>query len=312
MEKTPVLCVVGPTASGKTALAVTLAKALGGEVIGMDSMQIYRRMDIGTAKPTEAERDGVPHHMLDIVEPTEPFSVAQYAELAERCVHEVFARRKLPILAGGTGFYLRALTDGLNLGGVPSDPSLRLVLKASAETEEGKLALYRRLMEADPQTAQKLHPNDVTRVSRAVEVYELTGKPMSVQQNAPPNRPFRFCLLGATLERSALYARVEQRVDDMMAKGLLAEVQALLQEGVPPYAQAMQGIGYKELTPVVLDDAPLAEAVTLIKRNTRRYAKRQWTWFRAESRVRWLDMADRESVDAALKTGEAFWRETGE
>jgi tRNA dimethylallyltransferase len=308
-KKTPVLCVAGPTASGKSALAVKLAKALGGEIVSMDSMQIYRRMDVGTAKPTLTERGGVPHHMLDVAEPAEAFSVAQYAEMAECRIREIYERGRLPILAGGTGFYLRALTDGLALGGVQSDPELRQSLKDSAADEAGKRRLYAQLAEADPATAARLHPNDVGRVSRALEVYRLTGKPMSVQENAPGERPFRFCMVGATLERQALYERIEMRVDAMLAGGLLGEVRSLLESGVPPAAQAMQGIGYKELTPVLLAGAPPAEAVALIKRNTRRYAKRQWTWFNAEKRIRWLDMAKGESTDEALRIGDAFWRE---
>ena len=312
MEKTPVLCVAGPTASGKTALAVRLAKRLDGEIVNMDSMQIYRRMDIGTAKPTPEEREGIPHHLLDIVEPTESFSVAEYAQRAETCHREIVGRGKLPILVGGTGFYLRALTDGLHLGSVPSDPELRERLKDSAADENGKQALFQQLVTIDPDTAARLHPNDVARVSRAVEVYLLTGKPLSQQQNPVQERPFTFCLFGTTLERSELYRRIEKRVDAMMALGLLGEVRALLASGVPPEAQAMQGIGYKELVPVVLDHTPLAEAVTLLKQNTRHYAKRQWTWFNAEKRFQWLDMARENSTDQALRIGEAFWKEAKE
>ena len=312
MEKTPVLCVAGPTASGKTALAVRLAHRLDGEIVSMDSMQIYRRMDIGTAKPTLEEREGITHHLLDIVEPTESFSVAQYAKQAETCLHEIYGRGKLPILVGGTGFYLRALTDGLHLGNVSSDPELREQLKASAVDENGKQALFQQLAAADPDTAARLHPNDVARVSRAVEVYLLTGKPLSRQENPTQERPFTFCLIGTTLERPELYRRIETRVDVMMARGLLGEVRALLTAGVPPEAQAMQGIGYKELAPVVLNHAPLAEAVALLKQNTRHYAKRQWTWFNAEKRFQWLDMARENSTDQALRIGEAFWKEAKE
>ncbi len=310
-EKIPVLCVAGPTASGKSALAVRLAASLGGEIISMDSMQVYRRMDIGTAKPTFAERAGVPHHMLDVAEPTEPFSVAQYAEMAEGCIRAVYGRGKLPVLAGGTGFYLRALTDGLSLGGVPSDPELRQSLKDSAADEAGKRRLYALLAEVDPVAAAKLHPNDVGRVSRALEVYRLTGRQISAQENPPGERPFRFCLIGTTMERQALYARIEARVDTMLANGLMKEVGDLLESGVPPEAQAMQGIGYKELTPILLAGAPLGEAVALMKRNTRRYAKRQWTWFNVEKRIRWLDTAKAESTDEALRLGESFWRKNG-
>ncbi len=310
MKKTPVLCVVGPTASGKSALAVQLAQALGGEILNMDSMQVYRRMDIGTAKPTQQQRGEVPHHLIDIVEPTEPFSVAQYAALAESCIGEVYKRGRLPILVGGTGFYLRALTDGLNLGGVPSDPELRSQLKADAADEAGRQALHQRLAQVDPAAAAKLHYNDVQRVSRALEVYTLTGRRLSEQRTETVERPYMFRILGTTLTRETLYRRVEERVDDMLAHGLLGEVEALLSCGVSPEAQAMQGIGYKELAPVVNAGIPLADAVILLKRNTRRYAKRQWTWFNALADVLWLDMDDAASPRCALEATGNFWRET--
>ena len=309
MQNTPVLCVVGPTASGKTALAIALAETLGGEIINMDSMQVYRRMDIGTAKPTLAERKGIPHHLLDMAEPDEPFTVAAYAQAAVDTAGEVFSRGRLPILTGGTGFYLRALTDGLSLGGVPSDPALRAALKAQADTPEGRRALHERLAGIDPETAARLHENDVQRVSRAVEVFELTGLPFSQQPKATPNTGLTFCMLGTTLERSLLYARINERVETMMDKGLLSEVEGLLRSGVPLAAQAMQGIGYKELAPVITRRAPLAEAVAAIQQNTRHYAKRQWTWFRAEPRVQWLDMSQQNSMQQALSIGEAFWKE---
>jgi tRNA dimethylallyltransferase len=310
MEKTPVLCVVGPTASGKSALAVQLAQALNGEIINMDSMQVYRRMDIGTAKPTLLQRGNVPHHLIDIVEPTESFSVAQYATLAESCIHEIFSRGRFPILVGGTGFYLKALTDGLNLGGVPSDPELRSQLKATAMDEVGRQALHQKLAQVDPAAAAKLHYNDVQRVSRAFEVYTLTGRRLSEQRTETVERPFSVCILGTTLEREKLYRHVEERVDDMLAHGLLGEVEALLSCGVPPEAQAMQGIGYKELVPVVNAGMSLAGAVSLLKRNTRRYAKRQWTWFNASADVLWLDMDDAASQAHALDAAGDFWRET--
>lgn len=309
MHKTPALCIVGPTASGKTALSIRLAHALGGEIVNMDSMQIYRRMNIGTAKPTILEQDGIPHHLIDIVEPSQSFTVAQYAEAAEGEIRAIHARGHLPMLVGGTGFYLRALTDGLSLGGVKSDPALRESLKRLAAEPEGKRMLHERLCAIDPVSAAKLHENDVQRVSRAIEVFELIGVPISNQKKEAPDRPFRFCMLGTDVERSQLYARANARVDDMLKRGLLGEVQALLSEGISPEAQAMQGIGYKELVSVLNGETVLDEAVVQLKQNTRRYAKRQWTWFRAENRVQWLNMSQTESNDQALRIAEAFWKE---
>lgn len=309
MTKIPALCIVGPTASGKTGLAIRLAHALDGEIINMDSMQIYRRMDIGTAKPTLTQRENVPHHLLDIVEPTDSFTVAQYADLADVAIRAVYRRGRLPIVTGGTGFYLRALTDGLRLGGVQSDPAIRERLKATAEEPNGKQKLHARLLAVDPQSAAKLHENDVQRVCRALEVFELTGQPISGQMNAREEQPYRFCILGTTLERSALYARTDARVEAMFGKGLPDEVRALLDSGVPPQAQAMQGIGYKELVPVFRARVSLEEAKQAVKLNTRHYAKRQWTWFRAIGDIAWIDMQQPTSYEDALRISGAFWEE---
>lgn len=308
MAKYPVLCVVGPTASGKTALSVRLAKALDGEVVSMDSMQIYRGMDIGTAKPSMADRQEIPHHLVDIVEPSECFTVAQYAKLAQQTIQDILDRGKVPLLVGGTGFYLRALTDGLTLGGIPSDPEVREALKAQAQTESGKQALHDRLRQVDPASAAKLHPHDIQRVSRALEVYQRTGQPISEQPKPPPEGSLDFCLLGTTMDRQRLYERINRRVDEMMAAGLLTEVENLLAAGVSPQAQSMQGIGYRELAPVADGARALPEAIVALKQNTRHYAKRQWTWFRAVERITWLDMASRESADEALRIAEAFWK----
>ena len=279
---------------------------LHGEIVCMDSMQIYRGMDIGTAKPTKAEQADIPHHLLDIVEPDEPYTVAQYAEDAKRVCKAIAGRGRLPILVGGTGFYLRALTHGLTLGGVRSDPAVRERLKVIAQDEEGKRRLHAMLTAVDPVSAARLHPNDIPRVSRALEVYELTGEPMSAQEQPEADSPFAFCMLGAELERTALYNRINARVDTMMVDGLLEEVKALLAGGVSPKAQAMQGIGYKELVPVLMERAPLPGAVAEIKRNSRHYAKRQFTWFRREERIHWLDMAGADPRAEALAIVRTF------
>ncbi len=309
--KPKVLCVAGPTASGKSALGMAMAEKLNGEIVCMDSMQVYRRMDVGTAKPTPEERAEIPHHLADIAEPWEPYTVARYAKDAKRVIAEITGRGNTPVLVGGTGFYLRALTHGLTLGGVRSDPAVRERLKAVARDEAGKRKLHDMLRAVDPVSADRLHCNDVARVSRALEVYELTGIPMSRQDQPAFESPFAFCVLGTDMERELLYRRIDARVDGMIANGLLKEVQALLAEGVPPQAQAMQGIGYKELVPVLTAGRPIADAAAEIKRNTRRYAKRQWTWFRREKEIHWLDITDQSAHADALQIARAFLEGTG-
>jgi tRNA dimethylallyltransferase len=306
MSKPKVLCVAGPTASGKSALAMELAQRMHGEIVCMDSMQIYRRMDIGTAKPTKAEREKIPHHLVDILEPWQRYTVAQYAQDAARAIAEIGGRGHLPVLVGGTGFYLQALTQGLNLGGVQSDPTVRERLKAVAADEAGKQRLHAMLRAVDPVSADRLHCNDVARVSRAVEVYELTGTPMSAQEQPEFDSPFDFCILGTELERAALYRRIDARVDKMMAAGLLDEVEALLREGILPEAQAMQGIGYKELVPVLTRACMPGAAAEEIKRNSRHYAKRQLTWFKRDDTIRWLDTAWESAASDAFKIAQAF------
>ena len=306
MMKPKAMCVAGPTASGKSALGMALAEALRGEIVCMDSMQVYKRMDIGTAKPTREERSRIPHHLVDILEPWEPYTVARYAQDARRAIEGILERGNVPVLVGGTGFYLRALTHGLNLGGVRSDPDVRRQLKAMAADAEGKRKLHDRLRAVDPVSAERLHENDVTRVSRALEVYELTGIPLSKQEQPVFESPFDFCILGTAMERGALYARINARADEMMRLGLLNEVKALLDGGVPPQAQAMQGIGYKELVSVMTEKRPLSDAVSEVKRNSRRYAKRQLTWFRRDGTIRWMDMADKAAHHQAIGIAQAF------
>ena len=309
MAKPFVIAVAGATGSGKSALAMALAKRLEGEIICMDSMQIYRRMDIGTAKPTPQERREIPHHMLDIVEPTETYAVADYAHEAERAIAQVWARGKLPMLVGGTGLYLKALMHGLSLGGAKSDEKLRQRLNAIANMPNGREALHAMLAKADPDAAKRLHPNDVRRVVRALEIYELTGEPMSRQPREEQERPFRMLPLALTMPRPALYDRLEKRVHEMMRLGLVDEVRRLLESGVSPQAQAMQGIGYKELVCVAQGTDSIETAARQIILNTRHYAKRQETWLRAEPAMIWLDALSREVTKEALQIIERFLAE---
>ena len=287
-KKPRVLGIVGATASGKTALSLDVVDALNGEIVCLDSMQIYRRMDIGTAKPTPQERARTPHHMLDIVEPTQPFSVAEYVELAHRVIADILARGHVPVLVGGTGLYLQGLSLPMDYGGLPSDLSLRAQLQEEL-AQIGPEALHERLRQIDPESAERLHPNDTRRVIRALEIHALTGIPMSARKTpTAADAPFDFQLFAPDWPRAELHARINLRVDQMMAEGLLDEVTTLLHEGVPADAQSMQGLGYKELIPVLQGDTSLADAVERIKTGTRNYARRQLIWFRRDKRIRWL------------------------
>ena len=297
----------GPTASGKTALSIRLARAHACEIVCMDSMQIYRGMNIGTAKPTLEEMGSIPHHLLDVVQPGESFSVAQYQQLAERCIGEILARGHQPLLVGGTGFYLRALRHPMTMGMVTGDEKIRATLETIAEQTDGRTVLHGMLQEVDPATAARLPVNDVRRVVRALEVYQLTGIPFSKQPASEEEPPFQYRVATLTMDRSVLYKRIGLRVDQMMADGLLEEVRSLLSEGVSPQAQAMKAIGYKELVPVLEGRMELEEAVALLKQNTRHYAKRQLTWMRREEDVFWVDSLQPEAfalLDAYFAKGE--------
>jgi tRNA dimethylallyltransferase len=286
-------CLVGPTASGKTALAVRLAQALNAEIVTCDSMQVYRGMDIGTAKPTLEERGGIPHHMLDVADPQEGYSAARYAEQAERCIRDVAARGKLPLLAGGTGLYLRALTRPLHTAapGAEDDPRTNGELHAA-------------LNAVDPETAKRLPPGDRRRVLRALSVYRGTGVPLSrhhaESQTVPPR--WRTRILGLTCaDRQTLYDRIDRRVDDMLRLGLRDEVQGLLDAGLDEDCTAMQAIGYKEMAEHLHGRCTLEQAADAIRRNTRRLAKRQLTWFTRQETVLWLDCEDSHLLDKALQ-----------
>lgn len=279
----------GPTASGKTALSLRLAREYDCEIVCMDSMQIYRGMSIGTAKPTTAEQAAVPHHMVDIAEPTEPYSVARYQAEAEACIQDIIRRGHRALLVGGTGLYLRALRHPMMMGDTMGDPAFRKEMEAIAETDSGRNRLHSRLMEIDPESAQRIHINNVRRVIRALEVYHLTGIPFSQQPQPETASPFQYRVACLTMEREQLYQRIEQRVDLMIKDGLIDEVRDLLRQGVPENAQAMMGLGYKELIPYLHGFCALDEAVSAIKLGTRHYAKRQLTWMRREEDVLWVD-----------------------
>ena len=308
-----ILVITGPTASGKTALAVELAKAHNGEVISADSMQIYRRMDIGTAKPTFTEMQGIPHHMIDVADPEEDFSAARYVDMASRCVEDVLSRGKLPILAGGTGLYLDSLLSGRTFAAFDEASPLRGELEARYAREGGQ-ALLAELAKADPQTAARLHPNDGKRIVRALEVWLTTGRTITAHNEETKSLPPRYCALTLTLDfahREDLWARIDRRVDQMMADGLEAEVRALLASGVPERCTAMQAIGYKELAAALRTGGDISAAAEEIKLRSRQYAKRQRTWFRRNRAAKWLLWGSAPNFEEALQTSTAYLEEFG-
>ncbi len=300
-----VLVILGPTASGKTRLAIELAKRLNGEVISADSMQVYKYMDIGTAKPDEKEREGIKHYLIDEVDPSEEFSVARYQKLAYQYIDEVLSKGKLPIVAGGTGLYINSLIYNINFTETVSDWEFRERLKAEAE-EKGNAFLHERLKKIDPKAAAKIHVNDLKRIIRALEVYEYTRKPISHHQEVSRKNPpkYRFIILGLTMDRERLYDRINKRVDLMIQKGLVQEVKSLVERGFDTKYTSMQGLGYKEIISYLKGEMSLDDAIYILKRDTRRYAKRQITWFKRIEGVYWLDLdrfkdAD-ELTDAAV------------
>ena len=296
LKKQPLIAVVGPTASGKTALAVELALYFGGEVVSADSMHVYKRMDIATAKPDEAEKKGVPHHLIDLIEPDgAAFSVAQYARRAHAAIADIAARGRVPILAGGTGLYIDAVIDNIDFSNIRSDESVRAELRALADAH-GNDYMLGLLREADPELAASLHPNNLGRILRALEVYRVTGVPMSEHQRRSRQMPARYdvCMIGLNFtDRAMLYDRVNRRVDLMMERGLLDEARAV---SAVCRGTALQAIGYKELIPYLDGDAPLEECVNHLKQSTRRYAKRQLSWFRRDARIVWLMVDKSESL----------------
>lgn len=282
-----VVCVVGPTASGKTALGVWLAKHYNGEVVSCDSMQIYRRMDIGTAKPTREEMDGVPHHMIDVADPEEDYSAERYRREAVPVVDDILARGKLPIIVGGTGLYLDALLNGHDFAVKSTGWREKLQKKYD---EEGIQPLWEALTEIDPESATRLHPMDTKRVIRALEVWYETGETISAHNAATRLLPPRYTALKLGLnyeDRADLYARIDARVEEMATSGLADEVRALLESGVSSGCTAMQAIGYKELCAAVEDGGDLTAALDEVKLRSRQYAKRQLTWFRRDRTTQW-------------------------
>ena len=306
-----ILVIVGPTASGKTGLGVALAKQTGGEVVSADSMQIYRRMDIGTAKPTAEEMQGVPHHMIDVADPEENYSVGRYVEEASACVDDILRRGKLPILVGGTGLYVDSLCSGRTFA-APST-GWREQLQRRAETE-GILPLLEELRGVDPEAAARLHPNDEKRIIRALEVWHETGKTITEHNRETQALPPRYETLTiglSAVDRPDLWRRIDQRVDEMMAAGLEEEVQSLLASGVPAGCTAMQAIGYKEFAAALREGRSPGDAAAEIKLRSRQYAKRQLTWFRRNPDTRWILWEKKPSAEQARQQATAYMEEFG-
>ena len=297
--KQPLIVLTGPTAVGKTSLSIQLAKAIGGEIISADSMQVYRHMDIGSAKVTADEMEGVPHHLIDVLEPDQDFNVVTFQHMAKEALQGIYNRRRIPIIAGGTGFYIQALLYDIDFKENEDGSPVRRELEelAAREGEAAPAVLHAMLEEIDPDSAARIHANNVKRVIRAIEYYRLTGRKISVhnQEERTKESPYDFLYYVVNTERPVLYARIDRRVDQMMENGLVEEVQTLKSMGCHRGQTSMQGLGYKEILDYLDGRCTLDEAVYVLKRDTRHFAKRQLTWFKRDGRYTWLYVDEYES-----------------
>jgi tRNA dimethylallyltransferase len=295
-ERPKVIVVVGPTAVGKTETVLDLAAALPVEIVNADSMQVYRYMDIGTAKPSATERALVPHHLLDLVEPDEDFDAYRYRDLGRGAIGKVWRNRRTALVVGGTGLYVKALLHGL-FPGAPRSAEIRARLRSEGEAM-GAIHLFHRLAAVDPTTAERIHRSDLVRIIRALEVWECSGRPISAWQREHgfQEHPFRVLKIGLSVSRPELYGRIDDRVERMMARGLQEEVAWLLKRGYGPELKSMQSLGYRHLVRYLTGRSSLAEAVATMKRDTRHYAKRQMTWFGRDSEIRWIHPGERERI----------------
>jgi len=291
-NKQKIVIIIGPTASGKTDLALRLAERLHGEIVNADSMQLYRGLDIGTAKPSPELRHRVPHHLIDIADPDQEFSASDFRREAAKAIADIAGRGKRAFIVGGTGLYIRALLQGL-VDSPSGVGEVRLELEEEAR-QHGNEALLGELANVDPDTAERLHPNDLVRIIRALEVYRMTGNPISQQRSSHGFSGDYYCALklGLTVERRELYERIDRRVERMMGDGLVDEVQTLLERGFSPQLKALRSIGYRHICAYLSGEYSLAEGVRLMQRDTRRYAKRQMTWFRNDKEINWVEYSD--------------------
>lgn len=303
-DKKKIIVIGGPTATGKTKLSVELSKKYNGEIISADSMQIYKYLDIGSAKPTEEEKEGIPHYMIDEVSPFDAFSVADFTQRAKKYADDIISRGRLPIIVGGTGLYISSFIDNVEFSDAAPDDKIRQNLNKKLE-EIGAEGLYNILKEVDEKASQAIHPNNTKRVIRALEIFYSTGKTMTEQNmlsKLSPS-PYEPLMLALCAPREILYERINLRVDKMMEAGLLDEIKNLLDMGLTCKHQAMQGIGYKEFIPYFEGNAELSDVIEQVKQNSRRYAKRQLTWFKRDERYNWIDISD---TEAAYKAAEEF------
>ncbi|NWL90382.1 tRNA (adenosine(37)-N6)-dimethylallyltransferase MiaA [Paenibacillus sp. 79R4] len=305
-DRPNLLVLVGPTAVGKTKLSIEIAKAFSCEIISGDSMQVYRGMDIGTAKIQPSEMEGIPHHLIDVLNPDEPFSVAQFQDSCRQLIPAIGERGKLPFIVGGTGLYVESVCYEYQFTDTGGDEGFRSQMQCIAD-EEGNETLHARLAAVDPKSAEKLHPNDVRRVIRALEIYHLSGTTLSSQlESQNKQSPYNLCIIGLTMDRQMLYNRIEQRIDEMMEVGLVDEVRSLLGQGFTRNLISMQGLGYKEILEHLEDGVPLEDAVTKLKRDTRRFAKRQLSWFRHMKDISWVDVTDHKNFSGNLEAVRAI------
>ncbi len=295
------IVIIGPTAVGKTKVSIDLAKKLNTQIISGDSMLVYRGLDIGTAKPSLYERDGVLHHLIDVLEPVDEFNVVDFQKQARNLITQINNTGHIPILAGGTGLYVRALLEGYRFNAAPSDENLRHKLAALAG-QHGNEYLHSILAELQPETAARLHPNDQRRIIRALEVYYLSGDTVSQEKLATHALQYDAVVIGLTMDRALLYARINKRVDRMLEQGLIAEVAGLLQQGVPPDCQAMRGIGYKEIVDYLVNNQDLAVAIDHVKQATRNFAKRQLTFYRRMPYIEWFNVDEVDDYNNLLET----------
>ena len=291
--KKPLVVIVGPTAVGKSEVAIELAKKINGEIVSCDSRQVYEHLNIGTAKPTKEERKKIPHHLIDIIKPHEEFNAFLYAQKAHKTISKIHRKRKIPILVGGSGLYLRAVINGIFPGAGKNKEIRKRLEKFSSGT------LYKRLKEADPKTALRLHPHDKVRIIRALEVYELTGQLISALQKVSKGKKpdYDLTMIGLKRKREELYKRINRRVEEMIEEGLVKEVKDLLKRGFSKDLIALKGLGYREIIGYLDGEYDLKEAIRLLKRNSRRFAKRQLTWFNKDRRIHWIEIAEKDSAN---------------